>query len=427
VAPGTSVVSPTDDRGEYRAFGLPPGAYLVLVNPPPSGGRPGIADDLRQLTTDDVQQALQGRSTNARTPARVNLAPVFHPGVTDIAAAATVVVGLSEERTGIDVIMQLVSTATVSGRVESPTGVMPSQLFVALLPQGARSEMQFATGLRSPSTVPRPDGTFVIGGVAPGTYTVRASTGAGRGARPPAVPGPLLSAAADISVAGEDVDVPLTLQAGVPVSGRVAFQGARPTAAELQTLSFSLVPVSSAGTAPMGGPARVDAEARFTFASVAPDIYRFTDTWSDAPARNRWTIASAVASGRDVLDSPMRIAAGDTLDWVVTYTDTPSQLIGTLQDARGRVAPDAVVLVFPADRRYWTPGSRRIRMTRPATDGTFAVKGLPPGDYFLAAPADLEPGEWNDATLLADLARAALSVTLRDGATTKQDVRIGGQ
>ena len=29
--PGTSTISPTDDRGEYRAFGLPPGGYLVVA------------------------------------------------------------------------------------------------------------------------------------------------------------------------------------------------------------------------------------------------------------------------------------------------------------------------------------------------------------------------------------------------------------
>jgi hypothetical protein len=235
----------------------------------------------------------------------------------------------------------------------------------------------------------------------------------------------MLSATADISVAGEDVDVPLTLQPGVLVTGRVAFQGARPTPAELQALSFSLVPASSAGTAPMGGAARVDADGRFTFASVAPDVYRFTDTWMDAAARNRWTIASAVANGRDVLDSPLRVGAGETLEWVVTYTDAPSQLIGTLRDARGRAAADYSLLVFPADRQYWQPGSRRIRMARPATDGTFSVTGLPPGEYLLAALTDLEPGEWNDPTLLAQLAPSSLGITLRAGTTTTQDVRIG--
>jgi hypothetical protein len=38
-----------------------------------------------------------------------------------------------------------------------------------------------------------------------------------------------------------------------------------------------------------------------------------------------------------------------------------------------------------------------------ATDGAYSVKGLPPGEYFLAAPTDLETGEWNDPVLLEQL------------------------
>jgi hypothetical protein len=52
--------------------------------------------------------------------------------------------------------------------------------------------------------------------------------------------------------------------------------------------------------------------------------------------------------------------------------------------------------------------------------------GLPPGEYFLAAPADLETGEWNDPVLLDQLVRSSAKVTLRDGELTKQDFRVGG-
>ena len=74
-----------------------------------------------------------------------------------------------------------------------------------------------------------------------------------------------------------------------------------------------------------------------------------------------------------------------------------------MQDRGGRAATDYYILVFSSDRKHWTPGSRRVRMTRPATDGSFSVKGLPPGEYFLAALTDLETGEWNDPALLEQL------------------------
>ena len=111
---------------------------------------------------------------------------------------------------------------------------------------------------------------------------------------------------------------------------------------------------------------------------------------------------------------------------MATFTDTPTTLSGVFKDRAGRAAADYFVLVFPADRQLWTAGSRRIRTVRPATDGTFSIKGLPSGQYFLAALADLESGEWNDPTLLEQLERSSVKVMLRDGETTTQNFEVGG-
>jgi uncharacterized protein (DUF2141 family) len=441
-APGTGSVGPTDDRGEYRAYGLPPGGYLVAVVPPVSSGRGN--DDIRQLTAAEVRQALQaarsGGSTAQARPgqpsvppssgrrqdsptARVNYAPIFHPGATDIGAAAPIALGVSEERAGVDVTIHLVQTATISGTIRSPSGALPQSLSVRLVPAGPQTEMLAGAGLRGLSAVPRPDGTYIFTGVAPGTYTVKATIGGGRGATPNT---PIEWAAADVTVSGQDLDVPLTLQPGVAVNGRVVFESAQPTVAELQTLSFALVPQGSGGQVHASGGGRVDAEGRFTFAAVIPDTYHFVTTWSAPGVRDKWAIKASTANSREAFEAPLRVNPNEAVDWTVTFTDKPTSLTGVFQDRGGRAATDYYVLVFSSDRRYWTAGSRRIRMTRPATDGAFSVKGLPPGEYFLAALTDLETGEWNDPTLLEELVRSSARVTLRDGETTTQDFRIGG-
>ena len=160
-APSTGSVGLTDDRGEYRAYGLPPGGYLVVVVPPVSSGRGN--DDIRQLTTGEVRQALQAARSGAldqagqrrrrrqpeESPApRLNYAPIFHPGATDIGAAAVVALGVSEERAGVDVTIQLVPTAAVSGTISSPSGALPPMLSVRLVPAGAHTEMLAGAGLR---------------------------------------------------------------------------------------------------------------------------------------------------------------------------------------------------------------------------------------------------------------------------------------
>jgi len=267
----------------------------------------------------------------------------------------------------------------------------------------------------------------VFNGVAPGAYTIKAIVGAGGGRGGVPVPNtPTQWAATDVIISGQDLDVPLMLQPGVAVNGRVAFEGSQPTAAEVQALSFALVPPGAGGQVPASGGGRVDAEGRFTFAGVTPDTYRFVPTWTAVAAREKWSIKASTANGREAFEAPLRINPNETVDWTVTYTDKPTSLTGVFQDRGGRASTQYYILVFSSDRKHWTPGSRRVRMTRPSTDGAFSVKGLPPGEYFLAALADLETGEWNDPTLLEELVKSSAKVTLRDGEETKQDFRIGG-
>ena len=65
---------------------------------------------------------------------------------------------------------------------------------------------------------------------------------------------------------------------------------------------------------------------------------------------------------------------------VLTFSDATQQVTGTLQDQSGRPAPDYTIIVFAADKRFWVPQARRIRTTRPGTDGRFTVTNLPVGE-----------------------------------------------
>ncbi|HVQ42579.1 MAG TPA: carboxypeptidase-like regulatory domain-containing protein, partial [Vicinamibacterales bacterium] len=237
-APSSGASTTTDDRGRYRAYGLPPGGYYVAVpgNDAGRSGGPGGADDLRQVTSEEVRRILQqpsgmagGTPASARPapppppPVRVNYAPVFHPGVTDIGAATTIALGLGEERTDADVTIQLVPTASIKGTITSSSGgALPAGLSIGLVPAGPFAELLAGAGIRGPSSQLRPDGTYVIGGVAPGRYIVKAQIGRGRLG---AADAPVQWAAAEVTMAGQDLDVPLVLQPGMQITGRVVFEG----------------------------------------------------------------------------------------------------------------------------------------------------------------------------------------------------------
>jgi hypothetical protein len=130
-------------------------------------------------------------------------------------------------------------------------------------------------------------------------------------------------------------------------------------------------------------------------------------------------------NGHDLADGAFEVKPGhDVAGPVVTFTDHAGGISGRLVDAAGRPNTRYSIVVFPADRALWQPESRRIRSVPPATDGSFAVPGLPAGQYAIAAAADAS--DLSDATFLTQLLASAVTVTLADGEQKRQDLRIGG-
>jgi hypothetical protein len=287
------------------------------------------------------------------------------------------------------------------------------------------------------------NGRFRLMNVPPGLYRVTARAtivpsrqqptgtvvvpggGRGRGAGPAmSRPEPItVWAATDIAVDGRTVsNILLSLQQGVSVSGQVAFEGTATAPTELTRIRVTMSPSEPS---PFGGAsaARVDASGRFTIPSVPPGKYRL-----NAAGMNGWFVESAVIGGQDALDFPIEIKGNQAVSGaVVTFTDRQTELTGVVTNAKNEPAPEYTLIVFPADARYWTGPARRIQSARPATDGRYTFRNLPPGDYRLAPLFDLEPGATSDAAFLQQLEASALRVTLQPGEKKSQDMKIGGQ
>jgi hypothetical protein len=135
---------------------------------------------------------------------------------------------------------------------------------------------------------------------------------------------------------------------------------------------------------------------------------------------------SALASGTDVAHRQWDLTSGRPPgEVVVRFTDRLTELTGMLQDSAGRPAADFHIVVFPVDRSDWYRGSPTLQTTRPATNGSFTLRGLPAGEYCVAALTDVESDEWQDAALLTELAAAAARVRIAAGQRTVQDLRVG--
>ncbi len=415
LSPAVMNSAQTDDRGAYRIFGLAPGAYVVAALTTASHLPAG---DLHVTTDAEVRRALadvrapgaappRQRAAPAEPARRVTYVPVFFPGTPVAAQAARVTIGKGEERPGIDIPMHAVPTARVEGTVFSPRPVQAISVGVSTTPTSSTTVDLFRTQRRAD-----PDGRFVIPGVPPGKYTVFAQA-----AIPPRAVGErmtMLWAFTDIVVDGEDVgNVVLTLSPGLTLSGRVAFEGTQPPAVDLSKLRIN-APLTLTGgivSLPMP-PVQVDAGGRFTIDGIVPGTYRSSGSLQGVRAPiGRWWLKSLLLGGRDVLDSPIEIRQS-TDDAVVVFSDRASELAGIVRKASGEPAPGSLVVVFSTQPGAWFFNSRRVAAVKAGADGRYSIRNLPPGEYHVATPHDLESEEWFDPIALQELVAASVRVTI---------------
>jgi hypothetical protein len=456
----------TDDRGYFRAYGLAPGEYVVVATPRTSGlgdMRPAPADVDKVLAA--LRQMGAGRfgkppaspakpSTASPSPTStepVNYAPIFYPGTPVPSEATRVRVNAGEVHDAIDLTMNLVPSTTVEGVVVSAGGVTMSSALITVTPFGPPLPVFRAVGGSRPAA----DGRFKLTGVTPGRYTLLVRGSPGTPSPPPAAPvgrgsgvsttAPLWAqywAMVDLNVTGTPIaGLTLTLRPPMEFSGRIRFESSstKPPG-DLTTIRLGLtrpdIPGSSAGVTMLNGVptgavtpppmTTAAADGTFTLKGILPGNYVLTATMPAPTGISAWWLKSATVGTRELLDSGVEFGLDgeNVTEAVLTFSDARSELSGMLQAVSGQPASDYYVVVFSADRSHWRAGARRVTSTRPSNDGGWSVRGLPAGEYLIAALTDVEPGEWQRPEFLAELVAASVKVRLDEGASVRQDLRI---
>ena len=212
--PGTWL---TNDLGEFRVFGLAAGAYLVSARTRQFGAPvtmgPGGARDRAE-----------------------SLFPTYYPGTTRVSDARTVRVAAGQE-----VVADFIATTgrmlRVSGTARRANGAPPAGHNVFLAVQTSNSSGQINGGAIAA------DGSFSIGNVPPGDYTLRVRQQGG-GTPDGEV------AWMPISLSTDDLTgVQLTTQRGVTLRGRIEWDGSAPRPTTTMRVSTRLAEWS-------GGPLR---------------------------------------------------------------------------------------------------------------------------------------------------------------------------
>jgi hypothetical protein len=407
----------TDDRGQYRIWGLMPGDYYVnaLARNFNFGGRGGPfgggfgGPGGRGGRGAPAVSGRGGAPDPADDEESMSYAPTFFPGVPSVTEAKPIAVGLSQEVGDINFNMQLVRASRISGHVTNPDGTPTTSGNVNLTTDGtlARGGLGANFGGRIDW-----DGSFSVANVPPGRYVLRAR---GTDTETPQY------AAQPVSVNGQDVDdLTVILMAGASLSGTVTMLPGSTPAPDLTNIRITAPPTDQDSFGPQQN-ARVDKEGHFTLDGVAAGSHLIRPNGN----LRGWVLKSVTIGGRDTTDAPISLRSGQAIgDVAIVFTDKLTEINGTVTDSQSTPIPDFTVLAFSTDPSFWRPLSRQIMTTRPDQTGKFRIRGLPPGDYYVTTVDPAEPGEWFDPAYLDEHRTGAARVTLSDGDVKTHDFKV---
>jgi hypothetical protein len=329
--------------------------------------------------------------------------------VTSVAEARPITVGLSQTATDIDFGLQLVHVARVSGHVTDPDGTATWSGNISLVADGGAAGRGGGFGINYGSRI-QYDGTFEIGNVPPGRYTLQAR---GNDNDTPQF------ASQPLTVGNTDVDVTVTLGNSATITGTIVFP---PSQTPLPDFSNMRVVAPSTDNT-LGGQAqgRIDKDGKFTVNGVqaGPHLLR-----PNGQLRG-WTLKAVTVDGHDVTDTPVELRSGQTLERVeLVLTDKTNEINGTLAGDQGAAMTEYTVLAFSTDPSFWQPQSRHIATARPDQTGHFKIRGLPSGDYYVTTVDPAQQGEWYEPAYLEAHRLGAARVALGDGETKTQDFKI---
>ena len=466
------VIAGTDDRGVYRISEVPPGRYVVAVpqllvttpaNVPelPRSTSPWLGADFvgievlngvlgvpaagssAAMRSGDWLSWLSGSigpTSRGSSVHELGYRTTFHAGVTAASDASRLDVRPGEEVGGIDFQLMPVPVHSVSGHVSGPTG--PAAYITVRLADGAPGSTDIPTA-RTATAVTDARGAFMFRGVPTGEYrlqvieTPRTGAAGGIGAVTASDLAGLYDFSADFSleaqtlwasvpvaVATDISDLEITLQTGVRLTGRLAFEGKTPPPSASFLTKVSVLIDRADGSLPtMRADREVDVGPSGDFHSVGlPPGRYFVRVPAPPPG---WALQSVDWEGRDLSVEPLEVRDASVSSIVVRFTDRPSEVNGSVRTKEGSPDVNAAVVVFPVDARRWTDYGwqpRDLTFARVDLTGRYAIRGLSDGDYCLVAVDDAVLVDWGSPHLFEALSRLGEPLHVSDGAVKTVDL-----
>ena len=366
----------TNDLGEYRLFGLPPGQYYVGASYSP--GRVGLPGS-------------EGGYTST-----------YYPGTTDPSRATPLALRAGEDFPGVEISLQPTRGVTIRGRVFNTLreqSVVRANVYI--LPRGAGATL---LTIENQAYVENPQGAFELRGVSPGSYIIVASTHED---------GKRYTAREPLEVGSTDIEgITLVIGPGTELKGRVRVE--RKPDWSWSELDVVLSPRDDVPTG--WSRASVKPDGTFVLTNVADGAYRIR--LGTLP--EDFYLKAARLEGEEVLESGLTLSRkqpSGSLELVVSPSG--GRLDGVvLKEQRPFNAATVVLVPEPAKR-----GQEQLyKVTTTDQYGRFRLRGVAPGEYKLFGWETVEQGAWWNPDFLRANEDRGQSVHVEEG--SRQDVQL---
>ena len=374
----TSTTVETNDRGEYRLFGLPPGRYFIsAVN--------AAWDSLaRSEEVEDRDVHQQG------------YAKMYYPGTPDATQAASIAIQAGEEIPSIEMLLRQVPVYRIRGHVYNQITHKPGTATnILLTSRGSRLEWES----RPQVLVQKQDASFEIPDVLPGSYVVTAlwfDEGRTYASKTP------------VDVGHADVEgITVTIAPGVSISGRIIWEGQPSLDHDELTVGASPADFSFA----FWDDARVTEGNSFTLKNIGEGTYR-----AEVAGQSKDCYVRDVQyGGASALEEGFTVGRGTPAMLEVTISSHGARVQGTVVDADGLPAVGVWVALVP-DRARRT--QYRLYKTQ-TTDqyGHFDLRGIAPGEYKLFSWEEAESDAWQDPEFLKAFEDKGEKISVPEGYT----------
>ena len=372
----------TDDRGEYRIFGIRPGQVYV------------------RATLRGFGFIAPGETVDPSAPSETTAyPPVFYPNVLDASQAAALTVRGGDEL-HVDFSMNPQRSYSVSGRVMGGLQGSSGRGTWLMLMKHGEGIFAFGPGL---NTTTRDDNTFTFKQVLPGSYDLIAQQQEDKNSA---------SARVEVDVREGDIQgVIVSLSPRVDVAGHVSFDVS--PAPKFTGINIALAPQDMQDFM-RGAYGQVKDDGSFTLQAAPDERYRVA-AYGLPPGAY---LKSASTGREDVLEKGFNPASSRSLDLVI---GTGAKLTGTISKSDGQSEPGVTVLVAP-DRKL-AGLTDEFRTATTDQNGKYQVQGLRPGTYHVYAFEHIDPGAYEDETWLNGFADLAQTVRVTEGGQENLDLK----